>query len=138
MLAGAAISSQSALSQLVPTPLPRPAPTPVKPPSLTVIQGKVTNIQGNTVTVKTPDIRPVCKLSVPCPLYIIAGVTFNVDISKAVFQSANGTPASNNLRVGDLIIVAGQQGPILSTTILSPVPVIRTLKAKVVEKDAQS
>ncbi|WP_375515073.1 hypothetical protein [uncultured Nostoc sp.] len=97
---------------------------------LIVIQGKVISIEGRTATVRTPDIRPVCKPGQPCPQYIIAGVTFTVDTTFALFESADGTLVSDSLTVGKSVVVVGR----VDRT-ASPLQ-NRVLQAQIVEQDA--
>ncbi len=104
--------------------------------SLTVIQGKITNIDGNTLTVKTPDIKPVCQPNQVCPLFIILGPTFSIDISNATFESSSGSPISETPTVGEAIIAVGKLKPESppATGTSTPVTENRTIKAKVIEK----
>ncbi len=130
-VAGTAILPLSALSQEI-------VPIVPSPPPLQVIQGKVTNIQGNRITVKTPDVKPVCPPNIPCLLIITVGPTFNVDLSTAVFQSASGssvlTPPA--LIVGDSVVVAGRLGVSTPLLIPTPAPPPKLIVAEVVTKAA--
>ena len=113
------------LTTLAQSDLVNPAVTDVAP--LLLIQGKVTGIRGSVVIVKTPDTRT-------SPAVIIAGPTFNVDISSATFQSATGksiTPPPT-LVVGDSIAVAGRQGATPVSAIPTPAGPNKLIIAEVV------
>ncbi|MBV9867002.1 MAG: hypothetical protein JO316_16740 [Abitibacteriaceae bacterium] len=98
----------------------------------TVIQGNVTEIKGTMVKVKTPDIRPPCPPGEVCAQYIILGVTFQVDLSSAIFERADGTPITTpKLAKGDAIVVAGHKAPVPAIrAVINPAPLIT---AQVVE-----
>lgn len=96
---------------------------------LLLIQGKVTAITGTIVTVKTPNTRT-------SPAVIIAGPTFTVDISDAIFQSTSGksiTPPPT-LVVGDAVAIAGRQGTTPATAIPTPAGPNKLIIAEVVAK----
>ncbi len=80
------------------------APAPAPP---VVIQGQVTAAHGTSISVRTPDQRPSCALGQMCPMYIIAGGAFTVDIAHAVYESSTGRPISDKLTVGLHVIVVG-------------------------------
>ncbi len=108
-----------------PCSVPNPSTT-----RLIAIQGKVISIEGRTATVRTPDIRPVCQPGQACPDYIIAGVTFTVDTTFALFESADGTPVSDSLTVGESVVVVGRVDRTASAS------QNRVLQAQIVERDA--
>lgn len=128
VLAGALILtgttvSFSALSQVT-------VPAPAAP--LLVIQGKVTGIKGTLVTVKTPDTRT-------SPAVIIAGPTFNVDISGATFQTPSGKTMTPKpaLVIGDSVVVAGPPGATPALAIPAPAGPNKLIVASVVSKAAR-
>lgn len=110
VIAGVVVLPLTAFSQAV---VPNPPVTNTAP--LLVIQGKVTGIKGNQLTVKTPNTRT-------SPAVVIAGTTFNVDTSTATFQSTSGKSITPKpaLIIGDSVIVAGRQGA--SPAIVTPTP----------------
>lgn len=72
----------------------------------TVLQGHVTYIQKNSITIRTPDIRPTVKPGQMTPMYIIAGESYRADIALATFETPTGQPAlSDDLQVGDSVVV---------------------------------
>jgi hypothetical protein len=147
VLAGAVIVAGTALLPLTAfaqTPIPEipvepqyPYPIPDSP-RLSVIQGQVTNIQGNIVTVKTPDVPQYCPPGRVCATVITVGSTFVVDISRATFQSPSGTQQSPKptLNINDAVVVAGQLGISPPVTIpnpnLPPKPFIAQVVSKLV------
>lgn len=42
-----------------------------------------------------------------CPTFIIAGATFAVDISRAVYESSTGRPIADKPAVGAMIVAVG-------------------------------
>ncbi len=82
------------------------APPKVSAPPV-VIQGQVTAAHGTSISVRTPDQRPLCAQGQMCPMYIIAGGAFTVDIAHAVYESSLGRPISDKPTVGRQIIVVG-------------------------------
>ena len=71
-----------------------------------VLQGQVIDVQKDSITIRTPNIRPRAEPGKMMPMYIIAGETFKADISHAVFESPMGLPnAQNDLKAGDAVIV---------------------------------
>jgi hypothetical protein len=120
-LAGTTVSL-SALSQVT-------VPAPVAP--LLLIQGKVTAVQGTLLTVKTPDTRT-------SPAVIIAGPTFNVDISGATFQTASGKAMTPQpiLVIGDSVVVAGPAGVSPALAVPAPAGPNKLIVASVVSRTA--
>ncbi len=116
--------------------LPSLAQSSVHPPALTVIQGTITSIQGKTLTVKTPNLRPVCLPGQMCPQLIFVGPTFLVDISKATIESPSGRAILGTPTVGEKVIAAGQLKPQIlpSPGTSTPVPENRTIEAQVIEQ----
>jgi hypothetical protein len=135
IVAGTALLPNQAFAQ-TPTPVVDPIPPIPDSPRLLVIQGRVTNIQGNIVTVKTPDVPPFCPPGRVCPLIIQVGPTFSVDISRATFQSPSGTRQSPKpkLTLNDSVVVAGKLG--ISPPMVFPSPGIppKSFIAQVVSK----
>ncbi len=134
VVAGAAVLPLTAISQSTP-PLVSDSPSSDSP-RLLVIQGQVRSLQGNIVTVKTPDLPIYCPPGRVCPAVIVAGPTFNVEVSRASFQSASGsrlTPKPK-LTVGESVVVVGR----LSTSppTLPPFPGVspKSLTAQIVSK----
>ena len=78
--------------------------------SLLVIQGRVTALASRGAVVRTPDQRPACRPGQVCAMYIIAGTTFKVDLSGAVYQGADGRRVQDRLSVGEQVVVAGTGG----------------------------
>jgi len=71
-----------------------------------VLQGHVIDIGKDSITIRTPNIRPTPEPGKMTPMFIIAGETFRADISQAQFQSPMGQPnAHNDLKVGDPVII---------------------------------
>ncbi|HEX5324449.1 MAG TPA: hypothetical protein VFW40_11725 [Capsulimonadaceae bacterium] len=71
-----------------------------------VLQGHVVAVQKDSVTIRTPNIRPTPEPGKMTPMYIIAGTTFKADISKALFESPLGLPnAQNDLKAGDAVVI---------------------------------
>lgn len=105
-------------------------------PQLLVIQGKVQNIRNYIVTVKTPDYSPYCPPNQVCPAVIVEGATFNVDMSRAIFQSSNGRKMPRRqrlqLQIGDAIVVAGSLA--VSPPRLLDTGISQFLKAKIVTR----
>ncbi|MGB5960350.1 MAG: hypothetical protein WBG73_06795 [Coleofasciculaceae cyanobacterium] len=128
-----------AISQAMPPVVSQPLPTT---PQLLVIQGKVQNIRNYIITVKTPDYFPYCPPNYACPAVMAQGPTFNVDISRAIFQSPTGKKMPRRqrlkLQIGDAIVVAGSL--VVSSQRLKPnsgiVP--QFLKANIVSKAISS
>lgn len=141
VLAGAVIVAGTNLLPLTAfaqtsTPVVEITPPIAEAPRLSVIQGKVTKIQGNIVTVKTPDYGPYCPPGQACLAIIYAGPTFKVDISRAIFQSPSGRRQSPRpkLKVNDSVVVAGQLGvaPVVTipSTSIPPQPFIAQIVSK--------
>jgi len=111
---------------------------------LVAIQGRVIALQPQQqmATVRTPDQRPVCAAGHVCPLYIVAGVSFRVDLSAAAMQTAAGrslgaqgqaqarTAAVGQLTVGEPVLVVGT---VVSTAGTTPA----LLHASIVERIVQ-
>ncbi len=88
---------------------------------LAAIQGRVIALQPQQqmATIRTPDQRPVCTAGHVCPLYIVAGMSFRVDLSSAAMQAATGrslgapgqgraqTTVASQLTVGEPVLVVG-------------------------------
>jgi hypothetical protein len=94
----------------VPPPLDiQVAPGPISP-EFVVIQGHVTVIDGNMLTVRSYNIGSDCPPDSRTCLVIpvIPGTTFKVDTSQVVFQSPESHVIQDELKVGDPIIVAGR------------------------------
>jgi hypothetical protein len=114
------------------------------PPSsvLFVIQGRITAIQGDLVSVKTPDGYP----GGPGPhaQFVVSGPTFKVDISHARILLPDGKQADNRpLAAGDRIVVvlsgvvlsaAGPESPAPNSTRAGD----QTNFASIVERVAES
>jgi len=87
------------------------APVAAAPPGSsappTVIQGQVTAARGTSIVVRTPAQRPSCVRGAVCPTFIIAGTTFTVDISRAVYESSTGRPITDKPAVGAMIVAVG-------------------------------
>ncbi len=84
------------------------APAPLgSAASPTVIQGQVTAARGMSIVVRTPAQRPSCARGAVCPTFIIAGATFAVDISRAVYESSTGRPIADKPAVGAMIVAVG-------------------------------
>lgn len=111
-------------------------PTVPDSPGLTVIQGQITNIEGNLLIVKTPDVPPYCPPGRACPAIIVVGPTFTVDIASATFQSASGRRLRSKprLKVNDSIVVAGRLVASLPVVLPSPGVAPQFLKAEIVSK----
>jgi len=80
--------------------------------NLTVIQGQVQKVDGETATIRTPDIKPVCQPNQACPQYIIIGATFAVDLTNTIYETADGRQSSEKLEPGESVIAAGIAGPL--------------------------
>jgi len=80
--------------------------------NLTVIQGQVQKTDGETATIRTPDIKPVCQPNQACPQYIIVGATFTVDLTNTIFESPDGSQSQEKLEPGESVIAAGIAGPL--------------------------
>ncbi len=112
--------------------------------ALTVIQGRVIALQAQQqmVMVRTPDQRPACAAGHVCPLYIVAGTSFRVDLSVAATQTAAGrlvaaqgqggarTTTASQLTIGEPVLVVGT---IVSTASTTPA----LLRATIVERIVQ-
>ena len=97
---------------------------------LVAIQGRIIALQPQQqmATVHTPDQRPVCTAGHVCPLYIVAGVSFRVDLSSAAMQAATGrslaapgqgraqTAIASQLTVGEPVLVVGTFVSTVGTT----------------------
>jgi hypothetical protein len=71
-----------------------------------VLQGHVISIQKDSITIRTPNIRPTPVSGQMTPMFIIAGESYKVNISHAAFETPTGMPnAHNDLKVGDSVIV---------------------------------
>src|SRR5476649_2085312 len=57
-----------------------------------VIQGTVAAVDGNVVSLKTQDIAPHYPPGTMHPTHIVAGRTYRIDISKALFQAPDSSP----------------------------------------------
>ena len=103
------------------------------PPAPRVIQGWVRAIHGTTATVLTPERRAPCNITppltpVPCPMFVVAGLTFQVDTSGAVFETASsGASAAGKLAVGDRVVIVGTNQTANRST------GVHTLRATVIE-----
>jgi hypothetical protein len=74
------------------------------PSDLLVIQGRVTNIVDALVSVKTPDGYPGERGG--HPLFVVAGATFSVDITRARLLLPDGKQADRtSLVVGDRVLM---------------------------------
>lgn len=128
IVAGTTLLPLTAFAETAPvSPINEPNPPSSNSLRLSVIQGKVTSIQGNTVTVKTPDVAPYCPPGRFCPAIIIVGPTFKVNIARATFQSPSGSPQSPKplLKVNDSVVVVGRADvstPVVISPQLTPNP----------------
>lgn len=134
IVAGAVILPLTAIAQSVPPVVSDP--TAPDNQGLSVIQGKISNIQGNLLTVKTPDLPPYCPPDRVCPAIIVVGPTFTVDISRAIFQSASGRRLrpKPRLAVGDSVVVAGHLVASLPLVLPAPGEPPQFLKAQIVSR----
>lgn len=118
-----AVLPQLALSQDTPRQgtglrLPSSLQTPVSSPRsrafrLITIQGRVVSIQGQTVSVRT------------------TGATFDVDISKARYETASAEPTVHQLRLNEDVVITGLT-PHSSDTLVRPSQ-IRSFKASIIQ-----
>lgn len=122
VLAAVIVAGTTPISALAQSTIPTPVNPPTTAPALLVIQGKVTKIQANIVTVRTPDTSPTCPANIPCVPTTFVGTTFNVDISSAIFQSTTGSKVfpQPTLIIGDSVVVAGRLG--VTTPVVIPIP----------------
>ena len=73
-------------------------------PQFTLIQGRITALQGSLISVKTPDAYP--RGPGRRSLYVAAGPTFRVNIATARFLLADGQRTDPKpLAVGERVIV---------------------------------
>ncbi|MBV9865704.1 MAG: hypothetical protein JO316_10160 [Abitibacteriaceae bacterium] len=94
-----------------------------------VIQGTVVPSNGKTILVKTPDHGLDCPPNTPCPAIAIVGVTYAVDLSRALYEAPDGTPvATPKLTKGQAVVVVGHKDPSLMSGTRHPL-----LLAQVVE-----
>jgi hypothetical protein len=103
------------------------------PPAPRVIPGWVMAVHGTTAMVLTPERRASCNITppltpTPCPLFIVAGLTFRVDTARAVFETASsGAQLPGKLAAGDRVVLVGtNQATNRSTG-------VHTLRASVIE-----
>lgn len=76
------------------------------PSGLMVIQGHVTAVAKDSITIRTPDIRPAPEPGRMTPMYIIAGTNFKADTSHASFDSPTGLPnGPKDIKVGDAVVL---------------------------------
>lgn len=115
---------------------------PARAQPLAVIQGHVTAVTDNELTVRTPDIFPPPNPGGMTPQFIIAGKTYQVDTSGAVFESSSGDHiGQQTFAVGDFIVVVGRLSqPHPGPTAHAPINGMfnRALKASVIERIANS
>jgi hypothetical protein len=136
LIAAVIVAGITPISTLAQSTTPTPVTPPATAPALLLIQGRVTRIQGNIVTVRTPDTTSTCPPNIPCLPTTFVGSTFNVDISSAVFQSATGSRVlTPTLIIGDSVVIAGRQGVTPPVVIPSPAAPPRLIIAEVVTKD---
>jgi|GEM_PF-7091262 len=94
-----------------------------------VIQGTVVQSNGKTALVKTPDHGLDCPPNTPCPAIAIVGVTYEVDLSRALYEAPDGTPvATPKLTKGQAVVVVGHKDPSLMSGTRHPL-----LLAQIVE-----
>lgn len=81
-----------------------PADHPAEVPM--VLQGQVTDLGTNSITIRTPDIRPRQEPGKMTPMFIIAGKIFKADTGHAEFQTPMGSPsASGDIKTGDWVVI---------------------------------
>ncbi len=111
---------------------------------LVAIQGRVIALQPRQqmATVRTPDQRPVCAAGRVCPLYIVAGTSFRVDLSAAAVQAATGRSAGasgqgraqtttvGQLTVGEPVLVVGT---VVSAAGVTPALLHATIVERIVQ-----
>jgi hypothetical protein len=76
-----------------------------------VIQGTITNVADNWLTVVTKSWSPSCPPGTMCPQYVIAGSTFRVNVAHAVEETYSGTSVKPGVYTGELVIVVGYEKP---------------------------
>lgn len=138
IVAGATVLPLTAISQS-PPPVVSDSTTP-DAQRLSVIQGQVKTIQGNILTVKTPDLPPYCPPGRVCPAIVVVGPTFTVDISRAIFQSASGSRQRQRPRfkVGNSVVVAGRVVDSLPFVLPAPDVPTQFFTARVVSRAVPS
>jgi hypothetical protein len=109
----------------------RPRPDSSEP---FVIQGRITGIQGTLVMVKTPDSYPGGTGT--HALFVIAGISFKVDISHARVLLPDGKQADKQpLTIGDRVLMV-LSGPNSASTSVSPLSLNQTYFASTIERIA--
>ncbi|MGA8027754.1 MAG: hypothetical protein WB992_11460 [Bryobacteraceae bacterium] len=102
-----------------------------------VIQGGITGIQGEVVTMKTPNAYPGGAGG--HPQYVVAGPTFKVDISRARVLLADGKQVDTRpLAVGDRVLMVLSGAESQPPAPVSPRNVNQTYFASIIERIAQS
>ena len=102
-------------------------------PQPRVIQGTVTSVSGNIITVITP-LKPVCPSGVPaylCPPSAINLLSSKIDISGAIYQTSSGDPTSPQAPVVNERVVIGAYVP---ANFFASQPASLVFKAQVIER----
>jgi len=106
-------------------------------PELLVIQGRITAIEGQIVTLKAPDSYPG-GAGVHAQ-FVIAGPTFRVDVSRARVLLFDGKQADKlPLAVGDRVLMVLSGADTESIAPASPSNASHTYFASIVERIVQS
>ena len=104
---------------------------------LLVIQGRITGIQGNLVTVKTPDGYPGGRGG--HAQFVTAGLSFRVDVSRGRVLLPDGKQADKvPLAVGDRVLMVLNGPDSGSPTPASPTNTNQTYFASTIERIVQS
>ena len=103
-----------------------------------MIQGIVTAVQGKWATVQTPPWRPYCPPKTLCPMIIIAGFTYEVNIAQATYEEPSGLPMIRNIAAGERVVIAGTTPAQHAPSEYGGMGVMRTMMAGIIEQAVPS
>jgi hypothetical protein len=114
-----------------------PAAAAATPPSRTLmVQGTVVSVTGTTVTIETPSERPICKPGKACPMYILAGQSFEIDMSATTpVDNPDGISVGRSaIAVGDWLAAYGRE----ALTPTTPISLVHVVAASFVDVSASA
>lgn len=96
-----------------------------------VLQGHVIGVGKDSITIRTPDIRPTPEPGKATPMFIMAGKTFSVDVSHAKYESPTGMlNGPRDLATGDPVVIVCDRAATAGGATMAP----STVTARVIEK----
>ena len=107
-------------------------PVPTEHPIM--IQGVVTAVHNEWATVQTSPWRPYCPPKTPCPMIIIAGFTYEVNIVQASYEEPSGLPAARNIAVGERVTISGTAPAFRAPSRYRGMGATRTMMANIIER----